>query len=335
MNILLTGAFGNVGTSTLAELVSRGHQVRCFDLKTRANRRIARRYAGRAEIIWGDLRKPKEIAAALEGQDAVIHLAFIIPKMSATGVESENRPEWAYEVNVGGTRNLLTAMRTLPVAPKILFASSYHVYGRTQHLLPPRLVSEPVRPTEHYAHHKVLCEQMVRGSGLPWAILRLSATLPLRLQMDPGMFDVPLDNRMEFSHTQDVATAFANALEKDEVWGHTWLIGGGLGCQYAYREIVSRGLEAMGVGMLPDEAFGTVPFATDWVDTVESQRLLEYQQRDLGDFMSEMKAMLGFRRTLVRLFRPWVRRWLLNRSPYYRQLHAKPKTVPVPVEISP
>ena len=37
MKVLLTGAFGNVGTSALEELLERGHQVRCFDLKTKVN----------------------------------------------------------------------------------------------------------------------------------------------------------------------------------------------------------------------------------------------------------------------------------------------------------
>ena len=332
MKVLLTGAFGNIGKSTLEELLRRGHSVRAFDLKTRANRRIARRYNQKAEIVWGDLRDPRDLRAAVADQEVVIHLAFVIPKMSATGVESEARPEWARRINVDGTRNLLNAMREEPSPPSILFASSYHVYGRTQHQLPPRLVSDPVRPVEHYSHHKVLCEQMVRGSGLNWAILRLSATLPLRLQMDPGMFDVPLDNRMEFTHTKDVGEAFANAIECEEVWKQIWLIGGGLGCQYTYREIVSRGLEAMGVGMLPEEAFGTTPFPTDWVDTVESQRLLQYQRRDLGDYLQEMQATLGFRRHLVRLFRPIVRDWLLRKSPHYHQLSKAPTPVMVASE---
>ncbi len=334
MNVLLTGAFGNIGLSTLDELLKRGHVVRCFDVKSRQNRKIARRYGDRVEVKWGDLRNPKEVAAAVEGQEVVIHLAFVIPKMSHTGVESEARPEWAREVNVGGTRNLLNAMKALPSAPRILFTSSYHVYGRTQHLLPPRLVSDPVRPTEHYSHHKVLCEQMVRGAGLPWAILRLSATLPLRLHLDPGMFDVPLSNRMEFTHTRDVAVAIANALETDQVWGQLWLIGGGLRCQYTYREIVSRGLVAMGVGMLPEEAFGTVPFATDWVDTVESQRMLNYQERDLDDYLQEMKATLGFRRHLARMFRHLVRHWLLGKSEHYNRARADRKAVPKAAGVS-
>lgn len=327
MKILLTGAFGNIGTSTLDELLSRGHTVRCFDLPSRVNRRAARPYRGRIEMVWGDLRRLGDVAQAVRGQDVILHLAFVIPKMSATGVESESRPEWARQINVGGTRNLLQAARALPEPPRFLFTSSYHVYGRTQHELPPRTTSDPVRPVEHYSRHKVFCEQMVRGSGLEWAILRLSATLPLKLQMDPGMFDVPLDNRMEFTHTRDVATALANGLQRDTVWGTTWLIGGGLRCQYLYREIVSRNLEALGVGMLPDEAFGKTPFPTDWMDTVASQRVLGYQQRDLEDYVRDMKAVMGPRRHLVRLFRPLVRRFLLNKSPYYR--HSKERDKPV------
>ena len=69
--------------------------------------------------------------------------------------------------------------------------------------------------------------------------------------------------------------------------------------------------------MLPREAFGSTPFPTDWVDTAESQRLLRYQRRDLGDYIQEMSALLGFRRRLIRLFRPLVRLWLLRKSPYF------------------
>ncbi|MCK4448976.1 MAG: NAD(P)-dependent oxidoreductase, partial [Anaerolineae bacterium] len=207
MNVLLTGAFGNVGTSTLEELANRGHTVRCFDLKTRANEKTARRFRGQVEVVWGDLRCPEEVAAAVRDQDVVVHLAFIIPKMSATGVDSEERPDWAREINVGGTRNLLNAMKALPRPPKIIFTSTYHVYGRTQDQPPPRTVSDPAQPIEHYSYHKVECEQMVKSSGLEWAILRLSATLPLAIQLDPGMFDVPLDNRMEYVHTRDVGLA--------------------------------------------------------------------------------------------------------------------------------
>jgi hypothetical protein len=114
--------------------------------------------------------------------------------------------------------------------------------------------------------------------------------------------------------------AIANGVTSDEIWGRTLLIGGGPRCQYTYGEIVQGILGAMGVGMLPEGAFGSTPFPTDWVDSTESQRLLRYQQRDLEDYIVEMVELAGFKRRLIRCFRPLVRCWLLMRSPYFRQL---------------
>jgi NAD(P)-dependent dehydrogenase (short-subunit alcohol dehydrogenase family) len=155
MRVLLTGAFGNVGQSALEELLRQGHQVRCFDLRTKANERAARRYGDRIEVMWGDLRRPEDVARAVEGRDVVVHLAFIIPKLSATGIESEARPDLAYQVNVEGTCNLIEAMKAQPRPPRLVFSSSLHVYGRTQDQPPPRRADDPVCPLEHYSRHKV------------------------------------------------------------------------------------------------------------------------------------------------------------------------------------
>jgi short-subunit dehydrogenase len=293
--------------------------VKCFDLKTRANARKARKYKGRIEVVWGDLRRPADVASAVEGQDVVIHLAFIIPKLSATGVECEEQPEWAREINVGGTRNLLNAMNALPRPPKLVFSSSLHVFGRTQDQAPPRTVSDPVQPIEHYARHKIQCEHMVKASGLDWTILRFGAVLPLALRADPGMFDVPLNNRIEFVHTRDVGLALANAASSTEVWGKILLIGGGPDSQFRFGDMAERLLKAMGVGMLPEQAFGKTPFCTDWLDTTESQRILGYQKHRFEDYVKSMTAMMGFKRHLVRAFRPIVRFALLKKSPYYAQ----------------
>jgi len=327
MNVLLTGAFGNVGKSTVEELVKQGHTVRCFDLETRPNKKTARRFVrslgDQIQVVWGDLRRVEDVAAAVRDQDVVIHLAFIIPKLSATGIESEKHPDWGQEINVGGTQHLLDAMKGLPKPPKIIFTSSCHVYGRTQHLRPPRTVSDPVHPVEHYTRHKIECERMVRASGLEWTIFRLGVTFPLAMKLDPGMFDVPLDNRLEFVHTRDVGLALANAVSSEEVWGKTLLIGGGPDCQYYYRGVAWRILDGLGVGMLPEEAFSSTPFCIDWMDTAESQRLLRYQQRDLEDYIDDMVALVGYRRHLIRLFRPFIRYWLLRKSPYLGRSRAK------------
>lgn len=95
MNVLVTGAFGNIGFSTVEELLARGHAVRCFDVPTRANLRAASRLGGKAEVVWGDLREPSEVRRAVQGMEAVIHLAFLIPKLSATGIDCEDQPDLA------------------------------------------------------------------------------------------------------------------------------------------------------------------------------------------------------------------------------------------------
>lgn len=318
MKVLLTGAFGNIGTSTLEALVKRNHQIRCFDLKTLANEQVAKRFAGQIEVVWGDLRQPAEVAAAVQGQDVVLHVAYVIPKLSVTGVNSEERPDWARAINVDGTRNLLNALRAQPTPPKLIFTSSLHVFGRTQDQAPPRTAADPVQPVEHYAHHKVECEQLIKESGLTWMILRLAAALPVRLILDLGMFDVPLDNRIEYVHTRDVGVALANAVDCAGGWGKILLIGGGPKCQLHYRELLTQVLTAVGVGPLPAEAFTTVQYSVDWLDTTESQKLLNYQQRTLADYIQDTQQIMGFRQPLVKLLRPLVRRWLLSHSPYYR-----------------
>jgi len=323
MKVLLTGAFGNVGQSTLQEMIKQGHSVRCFDLKTKANEGIARKFGKQIEVVWGDLRCPEDVQAAVHGREVVVHLAFIIPKLSATGIESESNPGWAYEVNVGGTRNLLKAMAALPKPPRIIFTSSLHVYGRTQDQPPPRTALDPVQPLEHYTRHKIECEQMIKASSLQWTILRLAATLPVRLILDPGMFDVPLDNRIEFVHTRDVGLAITNAINSEDIWGKTLLIGGGPSCQFYYRDLVQQILEAIGIGMLPEQAFASIPFCTDWLDTAESQQLLHYQQHTLDDYIQDLLTLLSYKRHLIRLFRPMVRYWLLRKSPYWQRSRSR------------
>jgi UDP-glucose 4-epimerase len=317
MKVLLTGAFGNIGRSTIDELVKRGHQVRCFDIQNRANQKIARRYGSKIEVCWGDLRRPEDVTAAVNDQDAVLHVGFVIPKLSVTGVGSEDQPDWARAVNVGGTQNLVTALQHHNPTARLIFTSSLHIYGRTQDQPPPRRVDDIPHPIEHYARHKVECEQLVTGSGLSWSIFRLGAALPVRLIMDAGMFDVPLNNRIEFVHTRDVGYALAEALDCGQVWGKTLHIGGGKKCQLYYREMVAAVLGAVGVGSLPPGAFSQVPFSTDWLDTEESQSLLGFQRHTIEDYARDLKAAVGSLRYLIQSCRPLVRRYLLNFSPYW------------------
>ncbi len=323
MKVLVTGAFGNVGAFATRELVLRGHEVHCLDLPTRPNRRAAarlrrwaRRFAGRVDVAWADLRRPKDVVAAVAGQEAIVHLAGVIPPAS------EARPDWAREINVGGMRNLVEAARALPSPPRMVFASSVSVFGRAQDSPPPRAATDPVEPTDHYSGHKLQGEEMLKASGLAWVILRFGAIPALGLRVLDSltlktMFEVPLDTRIELIHPADAGLAVANAVLSREVWGKVLLIGGGPTCQLYQRVYVGRLLDAAGIGRFPESAYGHSPFYTDWMDTRESQALLGYQRHTAADFTREMARTLGWKRHLAILFRPIVRSWILRFSPYY------------------
>jgi UDP-glucose 4-epimerase len=328
LKILITGAFGNVGLYTLKNLLNDGHKVRVFELKNKKNLKILedlqKKNGDNIDIVWGDITDIMSLRRAVEGQDIIIHQAFIIPDLS------EQKPNWAWEINVEGTRNLLRAAAEEEVKAKIVFTSSVSVFGKTQDQEPPRKIKDQVRPTDNYSHHKVACEQLVKISGLEWTILRLGAVLsPSLCEIDPMLFSVSLDNRIELVHAADAGAALANAAVNEKVWGKTLLIGGGKKCQMLQKDFIVRVLDEVGLGMFPEKAFTNKPFYTDWMDTSESQHLLKYQEKDLDDFLVEIRKVLGIRRHLVRAVKPIVKYWILKKSPYFtKKRSATVKTKP-------
>jgi nucleoside-diphosphate-sugar epimerase len=255
----------------------------------------------------------------MEGIDSILHTAAIIPPMS------DQNPELAHEVNVGGTLNLIRAAEAARPTPKFIYTSSVAVYGHPMKLgKPPRTADDPVEPTDYYTRHKIHCEGVLRHSQLNWTIFRLGAVTPLNIDtvgMDPIMFEVPLDQRIEFVHTRDVGIACANAIDAPTT-GKTLLIGGGKSCQMLYEDMVSKMMDATGIGMLPASAFKQPQtpdeyFHTDWLDTRESQHLLRFQHRSYDQFIDDYLEELGYRRYAIRAFRPIIRWRLLTKSPYY------------------
>lgn len=320
MHVLLTGAFGNIGESTLLALLEKGHSVRCFDLKNESNGKMVKRLRkfGAFEVIWGDILDSESLRKAAEGIEAIIHLAGIIPPLS------EKKPDLARSVNIDGTRNIIQAAEGINHKPKLIFASSVSIYGPTMHREPPLTSKDPINPTDVYTQTKAKCEELVHSSSLPWTILRFAAAPPIEINGDIEMiFEMPLDQRIEFVHTRDVGEACANAVAADAI-GKTLLIGGGKRAQMLQRDFISRILETMGLDLPPERAFRQPKsddewFYTDWLDTDESQRLLQFQNHNFEDYLEEVKKAIGFKRHLAKLFSKQAMKQILQASPYYKE----------------
>lgn len=317
MKILLTGAFGNIGNHTIKQLLDHNYIVRAFDVKNPNNIKAAKVYNGQIEVIWGDIRKYESVFPAVEGVDAIIHLAAIIPP------PSEKHPKLCYEVNVNGTKNLIDAIKAQNPQPKLIFTSSISVFGDTQHLPPPRKITDPVMASDNYSASKLECEKMVKTSGITHTILRLTAVAPVDIgsKIDADaikiLFQIPPQTRIEYCHPADVARALVNALSSTEVWGNIYLIGGGAGCQMRYRDYVSRILDAIGVGALPDNAFQTSGhFYTDWLDSNESQRVLNYQTISFESYAQEIVRNNRVRKVFIEMVSDVAKAFLVSKSPY-------------------
>jgi hypothetical protein len=158
---------------------------------------------------------------------------------------------------------------------------------------------------------------MVRASGLSWSILRFADVPPIAIRSPhPMMYRVPLAQRIEIVHPRDAGLAIARALVREAAWQRVLLIGGGARCQLLYREYLNRFLEIVGIAPLPDALFSKAPYCTDWLDTEESQRLLEYQRFTFDDVIRETTALLAWRRPVARLLAPLVRWQVARLSPH-------------------
>jgi hypothetical protein len=123
---------------------------------------------------------------------------------------------------------------------------------------------------------------------------------------------------VEVVHGQDVARAQARAVAVPQAIGKTLLIAGGPSCQVRYRDLFRAMSSVMQLGELPPAAFGGGEFYTGYMDTTESQALLDYQRHSYEDIVKEIETKYALAMPPLRLLRPFTRRWLLSLSGPYR-----------------
>ena len=319
MKVLLTGALGNVGEYTIKSLLDEGHDVVAFDLLTPAAKRRAAKISDRVQIVWGNIIDPSSIRNALDGVEAVIHLAGMVPPNVDKNVALSTK------VNVGGTRCLIDLMEASTKTKRLIFASSVGVFGDVQNREPPLRADTPVSPTDEYGRQKVACENAILSSNLQWTILRLGAAVPTRVlgsHYDPRAgFEISADARIEFIHPADAGLAFARAAGCSDAAGKILYVGGGKRCQMIALPFYNTLMDPIGIGPVPAEAFAKAKhprFTGDWLDTDESQRLLQYQSRGMDELKEDLKNGLGALVFLIRMLRPIATWFYVRSSPYLK-----------------
>lgn len=209
MTVFLTGGTGFVGRSVTRRLIERGHAVRALTRDREGATGL--RQLG-ADVVGGDITKEASLAGVVEGCDAAVHIVGII---------REQPPVATFEgIHIRGTMNVLEAARKAKV-------------GKFVHM------SALGAKQEGTAYHrtKFEAEEIVRRSGIPYTIFRppiivgpgagfISVlTRVLRyLPMTPVIGDGQY--RLQPVDVEDVASAFAQAVEREDLKSETFEIGG-------------------------------------------------------------------------------------------------------------
>ena len=165
MKILVTGGAGYIGSHVVLALCEGGYEVVVLDDLSSGNREAV---DDRAEFIQGSTLNNDDLATALNGVDAVIHLAAF----KAAG-ESMIDPGKYSQNNISGTISLLNAMITYEV-DKFIFSSTAAVYGYPKYL--PLDENHPLEPINYYGFTKLEIERILKWygelKGLKYATLR-------------------------------------------------------------------------------------------------------------------------------------------------------------------
>ena len=232
--ILVTGAEGFIGSHLTELLVNEGYDVRAMVQYNSFNNwgwidTFDKAIKDKLEIFLGDVRDPNGVRTAMDGVDAVFHLAALIAIPY-----SYHSPDMYVDTNIKGTLNILQASRDLGTK-RILVTSTSEVYGTAQYV--PIDEKHPYQGQSPYSATKIgadrLAESFYRSFNLPVTIVRpfntygprqsARAVIPTIItQLLSGMEEIKLGSltpTRDFNYVKDTARGFLEIYKSDKTIG--------------------------------------------------------------------------------------------------------------------
>lgn len=255
----MVGGAGYIGSVVAAQLVDAGHRVTVADNLSKGHEWAVSPGAQLVGVDILDATRLTEVVA--QGFDGVLHFAAL----SLVG-ESVAQPVRYFRTNVGGTVNLLDAMRAAGVG-RLVFSSTAAVYGEPEEVPIPE--TAPAVPTNPYGASKLAVDAAIgfesAATGLGAVSLRYfnvagasgdlgelhdpeTHVIPLVLRAAAGLrdsiqiygTDYPTPDGTairDYIHVDDLARAHLLALAACSEGGHRiYNLGNGTG--FSVREVV-------------------------------------------------------------------------------------------------
>ena len=157
MKVLVTGADGFIGSHLVEALVKQGYEVKAFVLYNSFNSwgwldTVDSQVKESIEVFSGDIRDPFGVKTAMQGCDAVLHLAALIAIPY-----SYHSPDTYVDTNIKGTLHIVQAARDLGIE-KVIHTSTSEVYGTAQFV--PITEEHPLQGQSPYSATKIGADQI-------------------------------------------------------------------------------------------------------------------------------------------------------------------------------
>lgn len=238
--LLVTGADGFIGSHLVEALVLRGYDVRAFIFYNSFDSwgwldRSPDTIKRSLDVFTGDIRDPHGIYKAIQGCDAVLHLAALIAIPY-----SYHSPDTYIDTNIKGTLNVVQAARDLGVE-RVIHTSTSEVYGTACFV--PITEEHPLRGQSPYSASKIGADQIALSFycsfGSPITILRpfntygprqsSRAVIPTIIsQIIAGQKKIRLGSlypTRDFNFISDTVSGYIAALESEQGLGEVVNIG--------------------------------------------------------------------------------------------------------------
>lgn len=300
MKVLVTGADGFIGSHLTESLIRLGYDVRAFVMYNSFNSwgwldRAADDIKNSLDVFAGDIRDPHGVKTAMQGCDAVLHLAALI------GIPySYHSPDSYIDTNVKGTLNIVQAAREQGVS-KVVHTSTSEVYGSAQYV--PINEEHRLQGQSPYSASKIGADHIAlsfhASFGTPVVVIRpfntygprqsARAVIPTIIsQIADGSRRIKLGSlhpTRDFSYVSDTVNGFIAALESDTVNGEAINLGSNFEVSIGETvEIISELMQAEveidtdDIRIRPDKS----EVERLWADNAKALRLLGWSPRYAG-----------------------------------------------------
>jgi nucleoside-diphosphate-sugar epimerase len=244
VRVLLTGGSGFLGSFVAEQLAAEGHVVRAL-VRPRSDRKVLDQLP-RVELAPGAIEDRASLGAAVDGVDAVVHVA---------GIVKARRPAEFFQVNAQGTKNLVAAAVRRNV-PRFVYVSSLAAVGPSSDGTPVPDDAEP-RPVTHYGRSKLEaeCAVMEAKDRIHATVVRPPLiygprdreTLAFFTSVRNGVLPMTGDgtNTLSVIYVKDCAAAVVRALHANGVpSGRTYFVDDG--AVYVWRDALEEIETALG-----------------------------------------------------------------------------------------